>query len=579
MKDAVIEMFQWAEEIINNAPEKSGVYLFQNKKKEYIYIGKAKNIKKRLKNHFQQIKIDPKERKIFKESSNISWIITKSDYEAFVLENELIKQYKPKYNVRLKSGHGYPMLVITDEDYPTVKISRKFGEIKGDYFGPFLPAKTARAMKDLIHKIFKLRTCDPLPKRDIACFDYHLGLCSAPCVEKISKKDYRFDSKMAKAFLSGEAKNIIYQLYDKIENYTNKMMFEKAAVVKDQIVALENLIRKQEILGLPIEEADIFHFFKNQVVLIVIRGHRIIGKDELKLKGEISDNFESTIISEYYSKGNYIPDKILSNKKFEDEINLTKWLSEVKKSPVEISYEIPDEVINFIKRNISFMDLEEVEKAFKEVFGFSLPERIEGFDISTLQGDFTVGSCVVWENGKMNKKEYRRFKVKTVKGIDDYASLREVLFRRFKKYKETGEIPDLVLIDGGKGQLTQGLIVRDALKLNSLRIFSIAKKEEIIYTDDKKEVHLFEYQPLLKLFTTIRDEAHRFAITYNRKLREKNALKDVLDNIEGVGKKRKEILYRTYKTIDNILSASEEELRKLGIPSKVSQNIKKYLDR
>ncbi len=574
-----LEMYQWAEELINNAPEESGVYLFQNKKKEYVYIGKAKNIKKRLKNHFQQIKIDPKERKIFKESSDIRWIITKSDYEAFVLENELIKQYKPKYNVRLKSGHGYPMLVITDEEYPTVKISRKFGEIKGEYFGPFLPAKTARAMKDLVHKIFKLRTCDPLPKRDIACFDYHLGLCSAPCTDKISKKDYKFDAKMAKAFLSGEAKNIIYQLYDKIEYYTNRMMFEKASVVKDQIVALENLIRKQEILGLSIEEADIFYFFQNQVLLIVVRGNRIIGKDELKLKGEISDNLESTIISEYYSKGNYIPDKILSNKRIKDEVSLQKWLSDIRKAQIRISYEIPDEIINFIKRNISFIDLTEVEKLFREVFDFNLPNRIEGFDISTLQGEFNVGSCVVWENGKMNKKEYRRFKVKTVKGVDDYASLREVLFRRFKKYKETGEMPELVLIDGGKGQLKQGLIVKDALKLNGLRIFSIAKKEEIIYTDDGREIHLFDYQPLLKLFTTIRDEAHRFAVTYNRKLREKNILKDVLDNIEGVGKKRKEILYRTYKTIDNILSASEEELRKLGIPPKVSQNIKKYLDK
>ncbi len=572
-------MYSWAENIIKNAPEKSGVYIFQNKKKEYIYIGKAKNIKKRLKNHYQQVKLDPKERKIFKESSEIKWIITKSDYEAFILENELIKQYKPKYNVRLKSGNGYPMLVITDEEYPTVKISRKFGEFKGEYFGPFLPAKTARAMKDLVHKLFKLRTCDPLPKRDIACFDYHLGLCSAPCTDKISKKDYRFDSKMAKAFLSGEAKKIIYQLYDKIEYYTGKMMFEKAAIVKDQIVALENLVRKQEILGLEIEEADIFYFIQNQVILIVVRGHRIIGKDELKLKGEISDNLESTVISEYYSKGNYIPDKILSNKKIFDEKNLKKWLSEIKKSDIEISYKIPDEIVNFVKRNVSFIDLGELRNIFVSVFGFELPNRIEGFDISTLQGDFNVGSCVVWENGRMNKREYRRFKVKTVKGIDDYASLREVLYRRFKKYKNSENIPELVLIDGGKGHLTQGITVMDALKIKGLRIFSIAKKEEIIYTDDGKEIHLFDYQPLLKLFTTIRDEAHRFAVTYNRKLREKNALKDILDNIEGVGKKRKEILYRTYKTIDNILSAPEEELKKLGIPSNVSQNIKKYLNK
>ncbi len=566
-------------QIIDTAPEESGVYLFKKDSKNYIYIGKAKNLKNRLKQHYQNLKLDPKERKIFKESSTIEWIITKSDYEAFVLENELIKQYKPKYNVRLKSGHGYPMLVITDEEYPTVKISRKFGEIKGEYFGPFLPAKTARAMKDLIHKLFKLRTCDPLPKRDIACFDYHLGLCSAPCVDKISKRDYRFDAKMAKAFLSGNAKNIIYQLYDKIQHYTEKMMFEKASVVKDQIIALENLIKKQEIIGLPVEDADIFYFFQNQVLLIVVRGFRIVGKQELQLKGEISDNFELNIIREYYSRGNFIPNEIIVNKNIKELENLQKWLSEIKKSEVKISSNLPEEIINFVKRNISYVDLKETENTFKKVFDFNLPNRIEGFDISTLQGDYNVGSCVVWESGKMNKKEYRRFRVKTVKGVDDYSSMREVLFRRFKKYKDMDNPPELILIDGGKGQLTQGLVVRDALGLDNLRIFSLAKKEEIIYTDDGKEIHLYDYQPLLKLFTQIRDEAHRFAVMYNRKLREKDALKDILDNVEGVGKKRKEILYRTYKTVDNILKASDEELKKLGIPSNIAQNIKDYLSK
>ena len=220
-------------------------------------------------------------------------------------------------------------------------------------------------------------------------------------------------------------------------------------------------------------------------------------------------------------------------------------------------------------------DISYLAKYFQDIFGFPLPERIEGFDISTLQGNHTVGSCVVWENGKMNKKEYRRFKVKTVKGIDDYASLREVLFRRFKKYEEMENLP-LVLIDGGKGQLKQGLVVKDALGLKNLRIFSLAKKEEILYTDDGKEIPLYEHSPLLRLFTKIRDEAHRFAVSYNRKLREKEGLKEILDEIEGVGKKRKEILYRTFKTVDNIAKADIEHLKKIGIPENVAQNIKRY---
>lgn len=561
-------------EQISKAPQQPGVYIFKSKK-NYIYIGKAKNLKNRLKGHLQATKLDPKERKIFEESSQLEWIITSSDYEAFVLENELIKQYKPKYNVRLKSGSSYPMLVITNDEYPTVKISRKFGEIDGEYFGPFIPAKTARAMKELIHKIFKLRTCDPMPKRDLVCFDYHLGLCSAPCANKISKKDYQFDAKSAKAFLSGNAKKIIYQLYDKIEEYTQKLMFEKASIVRDQIIALENLIKKQEVVGLPIEEADVFYITQTSIYLIIVRGFRILGKDEIKIDGTLNENDISLVIMNYYQKGNYIPKQILLNREIPETLNLQKWLSKFKDIKIEIG--LIKEIENFIKRNISDIDLSTISKEFKSVFGFDLPSKIEGFDISTLQGDFTVGSCVVWENGKMNKKEYRRFKVKTVKGVDDYASMREVLYRRLKKYLEIDNPPELILIDGGKGQLKQGLIVKDALGIKNLRIFSLAKKEEIIYTDDNKEVNLYNYQPLLKLFTTIRDEAHRFAVLYNRKLREKEGLKSVLDNIKGIGKKRKEILYRTYKTIDNISKASEEELIKLGIPRKVAQEIKHYL--
>ncbi len=574
MKDAA--PYKNLAEKIASAPEKPGVYLFKSGKTDYIYIGKAKNLKNRLKGHLQAAKIDPKEQRIFEESTDLEWIITSSDYEAFVLENELIKQYKPKYNVKLKSGSSYPMLVITNDEYPTVKISRKYGEVDGEYFGPFIPAKTARAMKELIHKVFKLRTCDPLPKRDLVCFDYHLGMCSGPCANKISKREYRFNAKAAKAFLSGEAKKLIYELYDKINEYTEKMMFEKASVVRDQIVALENLVRKQEVIGLPVKEADVFFFTGDKLLLVIVRGNRIVGIDELKTDKLVDEASVVPLILNYYKQGNFIPQNIIVNQNFQDLPHLEKYLSTHRK--VKISTDVPQEVRRFIDRNVGkTVNLSVLKETFKNVFGFELPYRIEGFDISTLQGNFTVGSCVVWENGKMNKKEYRRFKVKTVKGVDDYASMREVLFRKFRRYKEMENPPELVLIDGGKGQLKQGLIVKDALGLDNLRVFSLAKKEEIIYTDDGREVYLYQYQPLLKLFTQIRDEAHRFAISYNRKLREKEGLKSVLDNIKGVGKKRKEILYRTYKTVENIAAAPEEELVKLGIPKKVAQSIKEYL--
>ena len=576
MKD--VALYKKLADKIAHAPEKPGVYLFKSGKTDYIYIGKAKNLKNRLKGHLQATKIDPKEQRIFQESTDVEWIITSSDYEAFVLENELIKQYKPKYNVKLKSGSSYPMLVITNDEYPTVKISRKYGEFDGEYFGPFIPAKTARAMKELIHKLFKLRTCDPMPKRDLVCFDYHLGMCSGPCASKISKKEYNFNAKAAKTFLSGEAKKLIYQLYDKINEYTEKLLFEKASVVRDQIIALENLIKKQEVVGLPIEEADVFFHTGDRLVLVVVRGNRIVGMDEIKTDRVVEKDAIVPLILNYYRQGNFIPSTILLNKHLEDLTFLEKYMRNYKE--VKISTTIPDEVKRFLERNLGEeINLSALKQAFEKTFGFALPYRIEGFDISTLQGNYTVGSCVVWENGKMNKREYRRFKVKTVRGVDDYASMREVLYRRFRRYKEMENPPELVLIDGGKGQLKQGLIVKDALELDNLRIFSLAKKEEIIYTDDGRELHLYEHPLLLRLFTQIRDEAHRFAISYNRKLREKEGLKSVLDNIKGVGKKRKEILYRTYKTVENIASAPEEELIKLGIPKKVAQSIKEYLSK
>lgn len=566
--------FIWALEFIEKAPESPGVYMFKNKDK-FLYIGKAVNLKNRLRGHYNLLKDDPKEKKIFTESSSIEWVVTTSEYEAFILENNMIKLYKPKYNTMLKSGSGYPMIVITDEEYPTIKISRKFGEIKGEYFGPFIPARNARALKELLHKLFKLRTCDPMPVRNMVCFDYHLGLCSGPCASRISKRDYGSDVEVAKAFLSGNIKNTIYKLYEKVKYFSEKMMFEKAATVRDQIKALETVIKKQEVVGLDIEEADMFYITETDIYLIVIRGFMVVGKERLNIQGRPDTTVN--VLMEYYERGSYIPKNIIVNRNLEDEELFLRWLREFKNQNTTLSHSIPSKLKDFIERNIPAVDLTRTKQVFSSVFGFDLPDRIECFDISHLQGSFTVGSCVVWEDGQMNKREYRRYRVRTVDGVDDYASLREVLSRRFSKYSGMDNPPGLVVIDGGKGQLSVGLEVRDKLKLKDLRIFSIAKKEEIIYTDDGREIRLFEFQPLLKLFTTIRDEAHRFAVSYNRKLREKQGLKSILDNIEGIGEKRKEILYRTYKTLDNILRASDEELAKLGIPVKVSQRIREYV--
>jgi len=551
--------------LIEDIPERCGVYIFKNRN-GYIYIGKAKNLKRRLLDHLRASKEDPKEFQIFAQSEALEYILTQNEFEALVLERELINLHKPKFNVVFKHGSGFPMLVITDEDFPTVKIVRNFEE-RGQYFGPFFTVNQAKRVKKLIHQIFKLRTCEVMPNK--VCMDYHLGLCSGPCEGKISQKDYRLAVEGAKAFLSGEVGNILPTLYEKIEKYAQRLEFEKCALLKEQVVALENLAKGQNVLNLPFLEADLWVPNGREVTLYLIRAKKFVGKHSFEIPPAYDEGLESWLLA-YYSV-NYIPQRVFFMGEIENLELLGRFLQKKRGQKVEIERGIPSPLEKLVEINTPLRG--EAEELFRELLGLSYPRRIEGFDISHFGGEAVVGSCVVWEEGKMNKKCYRKYRIKTFEGIDDYRALREVLTRRAKRIKK-GQYPepDIWLIDGGKGQLSVALEVKRKFGLNTF-VCSLAKREEILYTEDGKELRLKEYPALYRIFGLIRDEAHRFAVGYNRKLRK-------LKILGKLPQRERKILERNFDSIYEVLETEEETLKRLGLDPSLKQELKRnYLNR
>lgn len=550
----------WWRNFIEKIPEKCGVYLFKNNGK-FIYIGKAKNLKKRLLDHLRAAKNDIKELQIFVQSESLEYILTDNEFEALVLERELINHYKPKFNVVFKHGSGYPMLVITKEPFPTVKIVRTFEE-KGEYFGPFFTVNQAKRVKKLLHQIFKLRTCDVMSSK--ICMDYHLGLCSAPCEGKISQKDYLLAVESAKAFLSGEVGKVLPTLYGKIEEYAKRLEFERCVFLKEQIIALENLAKGQKVLNLPFAEADLWVQKGKKVTIYLVRAKGLVGKQDFEIPPAYDGSFETWLLA-YYSV-NFVPERIFLEGEIKDPNLLRRFLEKKRGKGVDLEKGIPSPLRRLVEINTK--SGEEAKKLFREVLNLPYPHRIEGFDISHFNGEFVVGSCVVWEDGYMKKKCYRKYRVKSFEGIDDYRALQEVLSRRANRIKK-GQYPkpDLWLIDGGRGQLQTALEVK---KRFNLRVFvcALAKREEILYTEDGREIRVKEYPPLYRVFGLIRDEAHRYALGYNRRLRE-------LKIFGKLPERDRKILERNFENLYEVLNAKGETLKRLGLNPALKREIRK----
>jgi excinuclease ABC subunit C len=583
---------------IKNLPKKPGIYFFKDKGGEVIYIGKARSLKNRVRSYFLPTS-DAKIKKILSETEEIDFILTDSAKEAAFLENNFIRQHQPKFNLRLKDDKSFPYLKLTvQEKFPAIYLTRRVEEDGAKYFGPFSPAHQARNTIHLSAKYFGVRTCqESVPgKRKRPCLDYDLKLCSAPCVEYISESDYRESIKNAFLFLEGKTEKLLKILKKKMQEAAARQEFEQAGHWRDIIRTIEEIKAKPKLISVGMENKDIFGYSRENknVALYVffMRKGKVIESEDIffQEKEDIADKeLLSNYLKNFYKHRKSMPDKILLPFAPEEKDRILKKVSNLRGKKIEIivprkgknkklvDLASSNAEILLRKKHEGLAPLMEIKKIFNLK---SIPERIEGFDISNIGGEESVGSLVVFENGRPQKNDYRKYKIKTVAGPNDVASLQEVIRRRYKRIQEEKkDFPDLILVDGGKGQLNAARGALEELGVGNLPIVSLAKKEEIIFApDQKKGISLERTSPALKLFQNIRDEAHRFAISFHRLRREKRSFESRLDNIPGLGKKRKAALLDKYKDLKEIKKASPEDLAKI-IGAKATQALISELNR
>ncbi len=518
-------------EKINQAPSQPGCYLFQNKFGKVIYIGKARNIKKRVNSYFQKKGLDIKTQNLVSEITNVEFFVTDNEVEAFLLEAQLIKKYQPKYNLELKGGQRYAYIEITDDKFPRLLTTRNIK--KGDkVFGPYSSGSSRQEMIRLANSLFKLRICKRLPKR--SCLLYHIKQCSAPCIGKISQSDYQKNISKVEMLLKGKTKELIDSLEQEMKEYSAELNYELAKTKRDQILALEHISEKQKIELRKAYDQDVINYIQRPNKLIVqlfnINKGIISGRKEFKIATVLSSNAEENFfdfLRQYYYTED-IPQEIILPIKLREQNLLEKFLSKIVEREIRIT--IPRKgdklkLLELVLKNIE-VGLSLGENSLLELQNKlnlpNLPQIIEAFDVSNLGPTDVVGSMVNFKGGKPDKNEYRRFKIKTFIGQSDFDAMKEIIYRRYYKItKEKSKLPDLIMVDGGKPQLTAALISLRELGLQ-LAVIALAKKEEEIYTPNNRyPLRLSKRSASLKLLQKIRDEAHRFAINYQRLLRSK----------------------------------------------------------
>ena len=562
---------------------------------EILYIGKAKVLRNRVRSYFQNSRnLHPRTRIFLDKVDDIKFLTTKTEAEALILESNFIKKHQPKYNVLLKDDKHYPYLrLTTQEKFPRLEVVRRVKKDKATYFGPYTMVKEVRETIRLIYKIFPLRQSkdklDGSPLRR-PCLNHQMGRCLAPCAGLVSSQDYSEIVQDVSLFLKGKNTTLLKDLKTKMEAASVETRYEEAAVLRDKISAVQTVIDKQKIISTSLEDQDVVAYCSEKdqamVQVLIIRSGKMLGEKIFKLKSRKEmeeDETLSSFLKQYYADESILPAEVLLPHPIEDADLIASWLSEKKGACVRI--EVPvigkkRDLIRMAEENASFAMRMESDKG--EVGTRSLeelqtalnlkhfPEVIEGFDLSNISGSHAVGSMVVFENALAAKSKYRRYKISTVKGIDDYAMLREVMTRRYSRLlKENSPLPNLILIDGGKGHLNAGHEVLEALNLmDRLDLVCIAKgkfrnnlvTDEVYLPQQKKTVLFHENSPSRFLMQRIRDEAHRFAISYHRKLRGKKTLESPLELIPGIGKKRRLMLLKKFGSLENIQKASLEEL-------------------
>ena len=602
-------------DIIESIPKLPGIYIMKDRRSEILYIGKAKVLRNRVRSYFQNSRnLHPRTRIFLDKVDDIKFLTTKTEAEALILESNFIKKHQPKYNVLLKDDKHYPYLrLTTQEKFPRLEVVRRIKKDKATYFGPYTMVKEVRETIRLIYKIFPLRQSkdklDGSPLRR-PCLNHQMGRCLAPCAGLVSSQDYSEIVQDVSLFLKGKNTTLLKDLKTKMEAASVETRYEEAAVLRDKISAVQTVIDKQKIISTSLEDQDVVAYCSEKdqamVQVLIIRSGKMLGEKIFKLKSRKEmeeDETLSSFLKQYYADESILPAEVLLPHPIEDADLIASWLSEKKGACVRI--EVPvigkkRDLIRMAEENASFAMRMESDKG--EVGTRSLeelqtalnlkhfPEIIEGFDLSNISGLHAVGSMVVFENALAAKSKYRRYKISTVKGIDDYAMLREVMTRRYSRLlKENAPLPNLILIDGGKGHLNAGHEVLQALNLmDRLDLVCIAKgkfrnnlvTDEVYLPQQKKPVLFHENSPSRFLMQRIRDEAHRFAISYHRKLRGKKTLESPLELIPGIGKKRRLMLLKKFGSLENIQKASLEELVILpGITQLLAERILSAQDR
>ncbi len=565
---------------IKEAPQVSGVYLFKDKKKRIIYIGKASNLRNRLSSYLNPQ--DSRNRILMSHTADIDTIITNSDVEALTLEESLIKLNKPKFNVRLKDDKKFPYLKITaQEDYPRIFFTRNIKPDGSLIFGPYTSARALRQTRDALCRIFKLVSCtkDLTKQYKRPCLEYNLGRCSAPCTRAISKKKYRILVNKAITFLKGKSDNLEKEIEKKMWQYAENEKFEAASSLRDQLLAIRKISQRQQVVTTTNINRDVIGIdrsrFNGVACLFRIRENRLVSKEifHLKINPQVHNKeITSAFIRLIYTHLSFIPDEIVISE-FPAEWDIqSKWFKE-KGITVKISTGEKGEAKRLLKWAQRNAESELVKRVFKKRIPAAIlelqkhlhterpPRWIEAFDISNLKEKFAVGASVAFRDGRPYKQRYRRYKIKRVKGQNDFAMIEEIVARRIKDVYNSRVKPDLLLIDGGKGQLSSAL---QAIKEANIGIptFAIAKRSDQLYSPIGNVVSIPPNSRGVMLLKRIRNEAHRFAITYHRKVRGKKITESVLETIVGIGKTRKLMLLKYFGSLDAIKKASEEEIAK-----------------
>lgn len=573
-------------------PDQPGCYLMKNKHGEVIYVGKAKVLKNRVRSYFTGSH-DMKTQRLVSEIADFEYIVTSSDLEALLLELNLIKKYNPKYNVMLKDDKSYPYIKITAEKHPRLIITRKLTKDKGKYFGPYPNASAAQDTKKLLDRIFPLRKCRTLPKS--VCLYYHIGQCLAPCVNDVPEEETKKMIDGITRFLNGGYEDVKVALQEKMQQAAEQLNFEKAKEYRDQILHIEKVMEKQKIFLNNQVDCDIFGFAYDKgwmcVQVFFIRQGKVIERDVslFPFYNDPEEDFLTFIASFYLQKHHPIPKEIYIPQSLDMDL-ITELLKEAKVFQPRSGKK--KELIELANKNAKLAltekfalierDEERTIKAVErlgEILNIDTPYRIEAFDNSNIQGVDPVSAMVVFTDGKPDKKEYRKYKIRTVAGPDDYASMREVIRRRYTRaLKEKSRLPDLILVDGGKGQLSAAQDVLENELGLSIPIAGLVKDENhrsshLIMGDPPEVVPMKRNSQEFYLLQRIQDEVHRFAITFHRNVRGKTMLKSSLDNIPGVGPKRKKQLLTHFGSIKKIKAASAEELMEAGMPKNIAENI------